>query len=130
MANRRITLTKEGTARLEKVMVELGLEENRPEALRLALAKGLVEATGEPPEPADTPGGFTIGDGAIAKDEEYAMYKHLIIEKLQRPVEDKEIDKYIHRFLEIGLKCMEQEINQLSSLDNYLLFLVEKHRRS
>lgn len=125
MANRRITLTKEGTARLDRIMMELGLQDKRPEAMRIALAKGLIEAT-KVPELPEGSSGFTFGDGTIAKDMDYVMLKHLIIEKVAHPIEDKDIDKYILRFAEYGLKVMENEMDSLSSLDNYLLYLTEK----
>lgn len=129
MANRRFTLTKEATDLLEQVMVELGLHDNRPEALRIALVKGLTECDELPPLPPGG-GGFTVPDGVIAKNDDYLMYKHLIIEKFQQPIDDKEVDSYLHRLIEAGLRIMGEEIEQLSSLDNYLLFLVEKTANS
>ena len=126
MANRKITLTKEGTARLEKVMIHLDLPDNRPEAIRIALVKGLIDPGSPPTEVKGTPGGFTFGDGTIAKELDYLMFKHLIIEKLQKNIDDdKQIDKYIHIFAEHGLAIMDKEIDSLSDLDNYMLYLVE-----
>jgi hypothetical protein len=116
MANRRVSLTKEGTSRLDKIMIELGLQDNRPEAIRIALTKGLIESPKQIEELTVNGGGFTFGDGVIAKDEEYLMYKHLIIEKLQEKIDDKDIDRYIIRFAEFGLKVMEEELESLESV--------------
>ncbi|WNR45123.1 hypothetical protein [Paenibacillus roseipurpureus] len=129
MANRKITLTVASLEILDRVMIELGLQEDRPGALKLALAKGLSESVGEPPEITGPNSKFTVGDGVIAKDDDYQMYKHLIIQRLGHSIDDKDIDDYIHRFLEFGLSTMEHELNQLTDLDNYLLYLVEKTQR-
>lgn len=126
MANRRFTLTKQSTEILDRIMVELDLQDNRPEALKIALAKGLSESLQEPPEITDKSSGFTVGDGVIAKDEDYTLYKHLIIERVGKPIDDKDIDKFIQRLIEHGLSIMGKELDQLSDLDNYLLYLVEK----
>ncbi len=124
--NGRFKISKESTTILERVMVELGLEDNRPEALRLALAKGIVATKGKPPETNGSGGGFEVPQGVIAKDQEYLKYKHLIIEQIGHCINDNEVDRHIHLFIEYGLNVMNTEINNLSSLDNYLLYLMEK----
>ncbi|GFR37190.1 hypothetical protein PRECH8_04860 [Insulibacter thermoxylanivorax] len=127
MANRKFVLSKEATELLDRVIVELNIP--RPEALRLALAKGLVDAAlDEIPQQLEG-GGFEVPHGVIAKDDDYVMYKHLIIEKLHKPIDDKDIDPYMHKLIEAGLRIMGNEMDQLSSLDNYLLYLVEKPAR-
>lgn len=124
MANARLTLSQKGTERLDKVMAELVIIEERSEAIRIVLAKGISEATEEPPEYGG--GGWTIPAGVLAKNDEYLLYKHLMIEKIGKPIDgQKEIDSYLLRFVEFGLEVMEKEIQSLSNLDNYILKLVE-----
>lgn len=126
MANSRFPLTIKAHDTLGRVMVELDLDlKKRSEALKIALAKGLAESTGAPPEVTGPNSDFTVGAGVLVRDEEYTMYKHLIIERIGIKIEDKEIDKYLQRYLEYGLECMDREMSQLTDLDNYLLMLIE-----
>ncbi|MFD1394560.1 hypothetical protein ACFQ40_02095 [Kroppenstedtia eburnea] len=124
MANGRMILSKQGEERLGNIMVELNLKD-RPEALRLAFAKGIAETTSEP-STQQGKAGWTIPQGVVAKGDDYLLYKHLLIEKLKRPLENEEVDTYLLRYIESGLEIMQQEIDGLSSLDNYLLMLVEQ----
>ncbi|KIV56137.1 hypothetical protein AM501_20585 [Aneurinibacillus migulanus] len=119
-------LSKQGVERLDKVIAELNLNGKRPEALRIAFAKGISETKGEPLE-RNTTGGWEIPERIIAVGEEYILYKHLIIERIAAPIYDhKMIDKYMLGYIEAGLEKMELEINELSDLDNYMLKLVQQ----
>ena len=125
MANSRMKLSEDGTTKLDLVMAELPSLKSRPETLKVALAKGIADSTGEPPL---SPGkGWEIPAGVVAKEDDYLIYKHLMIEKLGFQLEgQKQIDDYLLRFIEEGLRIMADEIKSLSNMSNYMLYLVDK----
>ncbi|QWG26938.1 hypothetical protein EXW58_04705 [Bacillus mycoides] len=127
MANGRMQLSQSGFNILYKVMNELELQEKRPEALRVAFAKGITDTQASLEIPKRNSSSFTIPAGVIAKEDEYLLYKHLIIDKVQRQLNTKEIDTYMLHFIEHGLEIMNQEICTLSQMDNYILYLAKKH---
>ncbi|KYD22015.1 hypothetical protein B4135_1520 [Caldibacillus debilis] len=55
------------------------------------------------------------------------MFKHLMINRLGKKIPDEEIEKYISLFIDHGLKVMYQEIQNLTHMDNYIIYLWEKH---
>ncbi|MFP4978263.1 hypothetical protein ACE6ED_22850 [Paenibacillus sp. CN-4] len=127
MANGRLPLSRDGEEKLMKLMSELDWNDKRPEALKLAFVKGLVSNEGVPEPKERVKSDFMIGDGVIARGEEYILYKHILIDKIGQPLDAKKIDELILRYLEEGLEIISTEIDSLSDLDNYLLYLVENH---
>jgi hypothetical protein len=109
---------------LYTIMSELDID--RPTALKLALAKGLVEVgtVREPKKIKDHKREIPLD--AVVKDD-FLLIKHLIINQIQRPLEDAEIVPYVAHYINEGLAIMAEEINHLSEMDNYLLYLVTKH---
>lgn len=103
------------------------LEIDRPSALRLAFAKGIA-AKALPHEEKKVKSKREFPSSVIAKGKEVALVHHLMINKLQRKIEEREIDRYILIFIEHGLEEMYSEIKQLSAADNYLFFLLDKHQ--
>lgn len=126
MANGRMSLSIEGEDKLITIMSELELNDKRPEALRLAFVKGIASLD-KPPEKRDRKTRFVIPEGVIARGDDYILYKHMIIEKVGQPLDAKAIDDYMLRYIEEGLEIMASEIESLSNLDNYLLYLITKH---
>jgi hypothetical protein len=126
MANGRMPLSIEGEEKLITIMSELELNEKRPEALRLAFVKGIASLE-TPPEKKERKTRFVIPDGVVARGDDYILYKHMIIEKVGQPLDAKTVDDYMLRYIEEGLEMMATEIESLSNLDNYLLFLINKH---
>jgi hypothetical protein len=126
MANGRMNLSQEGEEKLLKVMSELDLHDRRPDALKLAFVKGLVSIDGVP-EKKERKTSWVIPEGVVARGEDYLVFKHLIIEKVGQPLDAKSIDDYMLRYIEEGLEVMVNEIESLTSLDNYLLYLIDKH---
>jgi|SRR5690606_34082283 len=115
---------------LTRVMNELEMERNdRPDAIKLAFSKGIA-ATSPPTEFKKEASKFEFPTSVVAKGDEIPLIRHLIIEKIGRKIEDNQLDKYILLFVEHGLMLMDQEIQELSSADNYLLYLLEKHNIS
>lgn len=126
MANGRMSLSIEGEEKLIKVMSQLELSEKRPEALRLAFVKGLVGTEGVP-EKKERKTRFVIPDSVVARGDEYILYKHIIMDRVGEPLDAKSVDDYMLRFIEEGLEIMDREINSLSDLDNYMLYLIDNH---
>jgi hypothetical protein len=126
MENGRMTLSQDGEEILHRVMSELDLTEKRPDALRIAFTKGLRDYRGVPEKKERKSSKFVIPNGVIARGIEYLLYKHLLINKVNKKLEEKEVDNYILLYIEEGLELMNKEMNELSNLDNYLLTLVDK----
>lgn len=126
MANGRMPLSIEGEEKLITIMSELEFNDKRPEALRLAFVKGIASLE-KLPEKKERKTRFVIPDGVIARGDDYILYKHMIIEKVGQPLDAKAVDDYMLRYIEEGLEIMASEIESLSNLDNYLLFLINKH---
>lgn len=126
MAHGRFSLTVEGEEKLIKFMSELNWTEKRPEALKLAFAKGLISDT-IPEKREGKKAEHVVGNGVIAKGEEYILYKHIMTEKIGEPLDSIGFDDYLVRYIEQGLDIIMEEIGSLSDLDNYFLYLVNKH---
>jgi hypothetical protein len=98
MANGRIPLSIEGEDKLIKLMSELDWNDRRPEALRLALVKGLASIDSVP-EKKERKTRFIIPEGVIARGEEYILFKHLLVEKVGQPLDVKEVDDFMIRYI-------------------------------
>ncbi|MGA8942500.1 MAG: hypothetical protein WB502_07245 [Thermoactinomyces sp.] len=126
--NDRMTMSSEADGLIKKIITVLDLDINnsqsRPTVLKIAFAKGLKHVKDEPRDDFGG-GGWVIPAGVIAKDTDYLLYKHLIINELQKPIDDKEVDQYLLRYIEEGLRVMNEEIDQLSPLENYMIKLTE-----
>lgn len=117
MGNRRMSLSGTGKEILD-VLVET-LEIERPQAVKIALAKGIAKASG-PAEKSEKDGkkGWEIPDNII-KDKEYLLFKHLIINEAQRSLSEEELKQHMEAYIEFGLKTVKQELDTLSSIDDY-----------
>lgn len=117
MANRRINLSGTGKEILD-LLCEV-LEVDRPQGVKIALAKGIANASGKIDEDfKDGKTKWTIPDNII-KDQEFLLFKHLIINELQTSLNEDEINQNMLLYIEYGLKIIKQEIDNLSSLEDY-----------
>lgn len=130
MENGRMYLSPRGNEILHRVMSELELMNKRPETLRIAFAKGLVSSSTTLEIKKRETNGWEVPKGIIAKDDDYLLYRHLIIDRVGIELEAKDVDKYMLHFIEEGLEIMEHEMDDLTPLDNYLLFLVKQNERN
>ena len=119
-----VKLSKRGCDILQRIMAELEME--RPEVLRLAFAKGLTESD-IIQETKHELSNFEFPTSVIAKGEDVLLIKHLIMDKVQTQIDETGLDKLILSCVEQGLEIMEQELENLTSADSYLLYLVQKH---
>ncbi|PEQ46979.1 hypothetical protein [Bacillus cereus] len=122
MANRRMTLSGTGKETLD-LLCEV-LEIDRPQGVKIALAKGIANATGKINDDfKDGKNKWTIPDNII-KDKEFLLFKHLIINEMQVALNEDEITQSMLLYIEYGLKIIKQEIDNLSSLEDYRIIVL------
>ncbi|PFI26381.1 hypothetical protein [Bacillus cereus] len=122
MANRRMNLSGTGKETLD-LLCEV-LEIDRPQGVKMALAKGIANATGKINDDfKDGKNKWTIPDNII-KDKEFLLFKHLIINEMQIALNEDEITQNMLLYIEYGLKIIKQEIDNLSSLEDYRIIVL------
>ncbi|MGN4941830.1 hypothetical protein [Bacillus cereus group sp. MYBK104-1] len=122
MANRRMNLSGTGKETLD-LLCEV-LEIDRPQGVKIALAKGIANATGKINDDfKDGKTKWTIPDNII-KDKEFLLFKHLIINEMQVALNEDEITQSMLLYIEYGLKVIKQEIDNLSSLEDYRIIVL------
>ncbi|EMI9087268.1 hypothetical protein COI76_28565 [Bacillus cereus] len=122
MANRRMNLSGTGKETLD-LLCEV-LEIDRPQGVKIALAKGIANATGKINDDfKDGKNKWTIPDNII-KDKEFLLFKHLIINEMQVALNEDEITQSMLVYIEYGLKIIKQEIDNLSSLEDYRIIVL------
>ncbi|HDR7452749.1 MULTISPECIES: hypothetical protein [Bacillus cereus group] len=122
MANRRMNLSGTGKETLD-LLCEV-LEIDRPQGIKIALAKGIANATGKINDDfKDGKTKWTIPDNII-KDKEFLLFKHLIINEMQVALNEDEITHSMLLYIEYGLKVIKQEIDNLSSLEDYRIIVL------
>ncbi|MED0978144.1 hypothetical protein P4T48_00935 [Bacillus paramycoides] len=122
MANRRMNLSGTGKETLD-LLCEV-LEIDRPQGIKIALAKGIANATGKINDDfKDGKNKWTIPDNII-KDKEFLLFKHLIINEMQVALNEDEIAQSMLLYIEYGLKIIKQEIDNLSSLEDYRIIVL------
>ncbi|MCC2345195.1 hypothetical protein LKM13_14160 [Bacillus anthracis] len=122
MANRRMNLSGTGKETLD-LLCEV-LEIDRPQGVKIALAKGIANATGKINDDfKDGKTKWTIPDNII-KDKEFLLFKHLIINEMHVTLNEDEITQSMLLYIEYGLKIIKQEIDNLSSLEDYRIIVL------
>lgn len=122
MANRRMNLSGTGKETLD-LLCEI-LEIDRPQGIKIALAKGIANATGKINDDfKDGKNKWTVPDNII-KDKEFLLFKHLIINEMQVALNEDEITQNMLLYIEYGLKIIKQEIDNLSSLEDYRIIVL------
>lgn len=119
MANKRMNLSGTGKEILES-LCDL-LEIKRPLGIKIALAKGIAQSEGMITESFnDNKPKWTIPDNII-RDKEYLLFKHLMINKLQKSLNEDQIDQHMLSYIEYGLRVIQQEVDSMSSIEDYRL---------
>jgi hypothetical protein len=122
MANRKMLLSGTGKQILDRLCEVLEID--RPYAIKIALAKGLSISNGEVNSDfSDSNQKWTIPDGII-RDKEYLLFKHLIINELEKALTEDEVHHHMILYIEYGLRIIEKEIESLSSLEDYRLTIL------
>ncbi|MGE6683227.1 hypothetical protein [Paenisporosarcina sp. NPDC076907] len=122
MSNRRMYLSEEGKKILD-LIVEV-LETERPMVVRIALAKGISVSNG-PVEDVfpNSKNKWTIPDNVI-KDKEYLLFKHLIINEVQKTLDEDHLHQHMILFIEKGLQTLKQEYERKTSLEDFRLSIL------
>ena len=120
MANKKLNLSKEGKELLEEVKDSLDLE--RALVLKVALAKGISSEEEFKFDMTSSPK-WTIPDNII-KDNEFLMFKHLIISKNSTSFEDNELQNKILFYIEKGVRVLNNELNEKNSLEDSRLVIL------
>ncbi|WP_280771825.1 hypothetical protein [Salipaludibacillus daqingensis] len=102
------------------------LECERPYGLKIALAKGIANYEGQQVNLSSISGEkWTIPDNII-KGEDFLLFKQLIINETNTTFEDSGLEKTMAHFIELGLGVIEDEINNLSALEDYKTTLIKE----
>ena len=120
MANRRMLLSAEGKEILDTLTAALELD--RPTVVHIALAKGI--ASDETPiKEFDTKNKWTIPDNII-KERDFLLFKHLIIQKADRTLDDDELHKEMIILIENGLRIMQHLNDNKTSMQDLRLLIL------
>ncbi|MBS4205478.1 hypothetical protein [Lederbergia citrea] len=122
MANRRMTLSGEGKILLDKIADSLDIE--RPMAVKVALAKGIATSNGPVQDIInDSQPKWTIPDNII-KDKEFLLFKHLIINEINSPLNEDELHKHMLAFIEVGVRRLNEDLESKPSIEDFRLSII------
>lgn len=120
MANKRMLLSAEGKEILDTLTAALELD--RPTVVHIALAKGIAE-NDLLNEEFDTRNRWTIPDNII-KERDFLLFKHLIIQKADRILNDDELHKHMIILIENGLRIMRNLNDNKTSMQDLRLLIL------
>lgn len=122
MSNRRMLLSEEGKEILDLIVDTLEIE--RPMAIKVALAKGIAISNGAVIEEFNAgKNKWTIPDNII-KDKEFLLFKHLVINEVNNQLNEDDLHKHMLLFIEKGLRRLNQEITEKSSMEDIRLTIL------
>lgn len=117
-----MNLSQEGKQMLDEV-AEL-LEIDRPQSVKIALAKGISISQSEPNlDPINGGNKWTIPDNVI-KGQEFTLFKHLIINEAQRSLNDDELHQYMLAYIEQGLREIKRINESKTSMEDIRLMII------
>lgn len=123
MGNSKFNISIEAKDIIDSLKVILDVNET-PTIIKLALAKGI--ATMEPNEQIQKfiVNGHWLVPENIIKDRDYLLFKHLIINELNKVISDKDINDYFAFYIEKGARSLQEKIDQKTSFDDLLILLL------
>jgi hypothetical protein len=117
-----MTLSEKGKEILDTITDTLEIE--RPMAVKIALAKGISVSNGVVTEEFDSgKEKWTIPDNII-KDKEFVMFKHLIINEVNSPLDDTELHKHMLAYIEKGLRTLNGDLKNKTSMEDFRLMIL------
>lgn len=123
MSNRKLSISATGKDLIDQVS-EI-LEVDRPQAIKIALAKGIAKGLDDcDSQFEDGRPKWTMPE-SIIKGQEYVFFKHLIIDEQQKNLSDEEINEYFRVYLETGLRVIRDEIQSKTSLEDIKIKIIE-----
>lgn len=127
MAN--VKLSEEKSIMLNTIMTELEIPvQKRAVALRLAFAKG-IDSSHQININIKNGTGIEFPTSVVHKNNNSLLIKHLIINKLGHSIEEFNLDLLILAVIDRGIEDMYNEIQQLSDVETYLFYLINKHEQ-
>lgn len=122
MSNKKLNISAEGKNILDEFCEILEIE--RPDTIKLALAKGIAITNG-PTEITDFPSSkkWTVPEGII-KSNDYLLFKHLIFNEQKKTFTEEELSKQMVYFLEIGLRELQKIKKAKNSLEDIRLSIL------
>lgn len=123
MGNIKFNISKEAKDIIDSLKVILDINDT-PTIIKLALSKGI--ATIEPNEPMqkfNASGNWLVPENII-KDRDYLLFKHLIINELNKVISDKDINEYFAFYIEKGARALQEKIDQKTSFDDLRILLL------
>lgn len=115
MGNRKLQVSATGKEILDSICERLEID--RPQGIKIALAKGLVNGIWGNHSFEDGKPKWTMPD-SIIRDHDYLLFKHIIINEQGRTMSDEEINQYILLYFEVGLRIVNKELENLTSLED------------
>lgn len=114
-------LSSEGKEILDTLAAALEME--RPTVVHVALAKGIA-AENTLLEEFDQKNRWTIPDNII-KEKDFLLFKHLIIQRVGRSLDDEELHKEMILLIENGLRIMKQLNDKKNSMEDLRLLILK-----
>lgn len=114
-------LSAEGKEILDTLTAALEME--RPTVIHVALAKGIASENMSF-EDFDLKNRWTIPDNII-KEKDFLLFKHLIIQKAGRSLDDEELHKEMISLIESGLRTIQQLNEHKNSMDDLRLLVLK-----
>jgi hypothetical protein len=122
MANRKVSISMDSKEILENLCGMLEVE--RPLAVKIALAKGIASYDKMHTLSHNGSGKWAVPDGII-RGNEFILYKHLMINELDKMLDEDETNKFLGLFIEKGLLVIKQELSEISSLQDYRITILD-----
>ncbi len=118
MGNSKFHISKEAKDIIDSLKVILEIEENPP-IVKLALAKGISLLKG-PQEISKYPteGQWLVPENII-KDDEFLLFKHLLINEYKQIFSNSEIHKYFAYMIEMGSRELKRIDEEKSSIEDF-----------
>lgn len=120
--NRKMTLSEEGKIIVDDLTEKLSLD--RPLVIQIALAKGIQLANGLPEENIDKGvNKWTIPDNII-KENYFILFKYLIQNEVQKPINSDELHELMINYIEFGLRELAKINKEKTSMEDIRLALI------
>lgn len=120
--NRKMTLSEEGKIIVDDLTEKLSLD--RPLVIQIALAKGIQLANGLPEENIDKGvNKWTIPDNII-KENYFILFKYLIQNEVQKPINSDELHELMINYIEFGLRELAKINKEKTSMEDIRLAII------
>ncbi len=119
MFGKRMMLSTQGKQILDTFTEYLSL--TRPQVLKLAFAKGFVSEDVHSSN-ISSDRGWEIPD--VFNEDDLLLFKHLIINKLGREIDQQEATKELLKHIELGLRRFAQLYDERNSLDDLRMLIL------